>query len=263
MHTPQHGNELYRDNGTTLEQLTDLRVGSESGVYGGHNIMYAFKGKIFFAGYDSIDRVILYQYDPLSKSVSSINNPWTQASYYPSHFAEYHGKLFFSCADTVHGTELYVYDGINPPYLAADVMQGKASSEPHHLTIFKNDLYFAGLSSVWQIELYRYNDSALIVPTFPSGVMKTAQDQLYNITIYPNPSSQDAYLDMELNEAQNLLIRVSDINGRIVHTLDSKLYSQGKHTISLPLANMPAGTYFYSIFDKNAGQLSGGQIIKR
>lgn len=263
MHTPQHGNELYRDNGATLEQLTDLRVGSESGVYGGHNVLYAYKGKIFFSGYDSLDRVILYQYDPSTKSVSSVNNPWTQTSYYPSHFTEYNGKLFFSCADTVHGTELYVYDGINPPYLAADIMPGKASSEPTHLTVFKNDLYFAGLSSLWQIELYRYNDSALTLPTFPSGNMKQLQVTQLKNSIHPNPTTQDAYLNLELKEAQNLSITVSDINGRIAYSLDSKLYSQGMHTICLPLANIPAGTYFYSIVNKNSGILSGGQIIKQ
>ena len=264
-HTLQDGGELYKYSGTGQPQkLTDIGQGNK-GYVGKSYSFGVYNNKLYFnAGNGVAVRESLYEYDISTGTTQLIYengrlNPNEQ--FEPQEFYVFNNRLYMSGMDKDYMRQTYVYDGADTPQLLTQMkMPFNGNSFFRFFTEYKGELYFTAVDDTYEnYEMFRFNDS-LLRPV-PQSVSQFNISR--TVLAYPNPTTQDTYLDIQLKEAQNLSVQVSDIGGRIVYALDSKLYSQGKHSISLPMANMPPGTYFYSIFDRNAGLLSGGQIIKQ
>lgn len=249
--TNLNGPQLYMfDGDSTIKSISFDTTDSTSLIqpFASVNPFCYYNNELYYSVIKNNKRHI-YSYNPATgkKTYRTPVKAFPGASY----LVAYKGKLYYNDSSSS------IYDFQSSTMKLTDIYALPATtwfSLNHHIKYDDMLITAAFIDSARGMELLVLHDSTLSISNQKNYTRSIA---------YPNPSSQDAYLDLELNEGQNLSIRVSDINGRIVHTLDSKLYSQGKHTISLPLANMPAGTYFYSVVNRKAELLSGGKIIKQ
>ena len=62
----------------------------------------------------------------------------------------------------------------------------------------------------------------------------------------PNPFTNTCEIEVYLPTNGHIYIDVQDINGRIVYTTENN-YVEGNHKITLPLENLPSGTYYYTV----------------
>lgn len=64
------------------------------------------------------------------------------------------------------------------------------------------------------------------------------------LKLYPNPTNGNATLQFNLNEAQNVTVRVYTMLGENVFTQTEGDISAGLHQVTIPCMNLPAGVYF-------------------
>lgn len=67
---------------------------------------------------------------------------------------------------------------------------------------------------------------------------------------YPNPFNPSTNISYTLPETRNIVLKIFDVTGREVITLDSGYKQAGRHTITLNADNFASGVYFYQL---NAG----------
>ena len=65
--------------------------------------------------------------------------------------------------------------------------------------------------------------------------------------LYPNPVSNSAFLELDLDQARHLGIRVLDNTGRCVLNLGERTLPAGRQTLELPAGNLTEGMYFILI----------------
>ncbi len=190
----------------------------------------------------------IYKYDPATGKKSY----QIQVKSYPgaAYLVPYKGHLYYDDSSSS------IYDFNSTVRKLSEMYQLPTTTRPslNHYIIY-NDLLItaAFIDSTRGVELLVLHDSTLSIGS---------PGQEISSILYPNPATDNTYLDLELNEPQNLSVRISDINGRTVHTIHSKLYSPGKHTISLPMANMSPGTYLCIIIDEKNAVLNSTKLIK-
>lgn len=79
-----------------------------------------------------------------------------------------------------------------------------------------------------------------------TGIQEQAKsfgkEQKLNINLYPNPVSDQATAEFELDKSSDIVLRVYDINGKLMNAREEKL-SSGKHSLKLDVSNMDKGNY--------------------
>ncbi|MEO8759342.1 MAG: T9SS type A sorting domain-containing protein [Bacteroidia bacterium] len=91
-----------------------------------------------------------------------------------------------------------------------------------------------------------YVDSTMIhVTTSTSGILKIVTNNS-QLSLYPNPASDAAYLAFENNANANVNLQLYDISGKQIATLYNQKMAQGKQTVPLNLGNLQLsqGIYF-------------------
>jgi hypothetical protein len=76
---------------------------------------------------------------------------------------------------------------------------------------------------------------------------KTAPSDWSADAAYPNPTREDARVDVSLPDAASVRVEVYDILGRRVSTRDYGRVGQGERTLTLPLKNLASGAYLYRV----------------
>lgn len=103
-------------------------------------------------------------------------------------------------------------------------------------------------------QLFRYNPKEV-------SIKHTTATPL-SVVAYPNPTTANTTLELQLNKAKTLSIKLTDVTGRTVHTIPTEQYSTGKHNVTLPMEQLPNGNYFYSVIDNRGVMLISGKLIK-
>ena len=75
------------------------------------------------------------------------------------------------------------------------------------------------------------------------------EKQVENISLFPNPSSGNSYLYFELQTLKTLAVNIYNVLGQKAVTIPNKIYSEGKHQLSLPTTNLPNGIYSIQLSD--------------
>ncbi len=68
---------------------------------------------------------------------------------------------------------------------------------------------------------------------------------------YPNPFTASTEISYALNQAENVILEIMDISGKVVRHIDQGRQAAGVHTYSLNAQELDAGIYFYTL---KAGQ---------
>lgn len=99
--------------------------------------------------------------------------------------------------------------------------------------------------------IFRSEDLAFTGIDNPEGNLNSdAQDMLL---VYPNPSSNVAYMDVTLSSASDVIINIYSINGDLVKTIKQTV-AAGEHTLQLDIADLSQGNY---VIHMDAGSTSG------
>ncbi|MEI7803122.1 MAG: T9SS type A sorting domain-containing protein, partial [Bacteroidota bacterium] len=73
------------------------------------------------------------------------------------------------------------------------------------------------------------------------------KSQIDQLSIYPNPTTDELNVLFSLNKAQNVSFQITDVMGRIVSTTSFKNLAPTNQNIQLPVADLATGVYFLNI----------------
>lgn len=247
--------ELYSYDGSNVVQVTDLnKNGTGVSIWDFHKMMIEWNGSLYFEGYDSTNGFYhLCEYN-LSNGNISFHPIKTNKTAVASDYAIYNNKLFFAATDGTNGIELWSYDGTNPPKMAYDIDPGLGDSKPQDLIAGADGyLYFSAELYPLGRELFRYKDTATSI----EKINQTATD----ITLYPNPAKDHVQIEFSILESTSLTITLTDMQGRVVYNTTASKYGIGKHKVTIPLNDIPIGSYVYQL-TSNKNLIAGGKFIK-
>ncbi|KAB1061974.1 PKD domain-containing protein [Salibacter halophilus] len=87
------------------------------------------------------------------------------------------------------------------------------------------------------------------------GNDETDVDDQYNFKVYPNPTSDNVNIALNLSEKQQVQIRMFDINGRVVIEKNAGEQGAGSHKFPMSTSNLNTGMYFCYV------TLSNGEVL--
>ena len=85
---------------------------------------------------------------------------------------------------------------------------------------------------------------------------------LAGANLYPNPVSQVATIDVNLNEATNVSVFVYDITGKVVANVFDGQMNAGMTSLKVDVSNLEAGIYFIAIVSNNAKKTLKMVVVK-
>ncbi|MEO6832501.1 MAG: T9SS type A sorting domain-containing protein [Chitinophagaceae bacterium] len=270
-YNPANGRELWSYDGDTAVRLTDIAPGAASGL--GNSFASGptlYNDSLYFPGGTDGINYQLYAYNLVTSVTSLVNNVHVGDTLgkgnniLSSELTVYNKELFFTAYEPATGCELWHYDGTKTS-LYADICAGTDSGfvtrENYSygqritptFTEYNGHLYFRARDKAHGTELWRIGD-------LPSGVQ--AINWSGSAVFRPNPANSFAAIDLNLTQAQDIAISLSDMTGRVVQRKAVTSYSAGKHTIKLDLNQLSAGQYLYRVLDAGGTQLSTGTFVK-
>lgn len=86
---------------------------------------------------------------------------------------------------------------------------------------------------------------------FPSNVTTATRNGVNDVTLYPNPVTTTANFSFETVVNAEVVVKVLDLNGRIVIEENKGEMTAGKHSIQVNTAALTNGNYIYQVFVGN------------
>ncbi|KAA5535038.1 Omp28-related outer membrane protein [Taibaiella lutea] len=90
--------------------------------------------------------------------------------------------------------------------------------------------------------------------------LNEAMANISQVKLYPNPTNNASYLELNLTRPMQVNINVTDVLGRQVYKVTQSLYI-GQNTIAIPSYNFEAGQYNVTITDENQSRFSRKLIV--
>lgn len=139
----------------------------------------------------------------------------------------------------------FSYDGLYADTYLWDFGDGKTSAEANPTHIYDED-------GEYVVSLTVSNDCTDDVTTQTINIINSVEDfsNILDLKIYPNPTIDLFYLEMELSQSTNMQIQIMDIHGRVVsqNMLNDQI---GSISQTIDMSNEPAGTYLLRFIDGN------------
>lgn len=259
-----HGCELWMYDGVNSPtRLTDIQPGKHWGLpYGATSArvqIIGYNSNVYFSALSDTlvnSKPVLYKYDLGAGNASLVYDNKNANGYLgpASNFIIYGNDLFYQDKYTYYNT-IWTYDGTDSPRVIT-FDGGVYTRNFLQPTIFNKAVYFQSESTDKGKELYRLYDSAVSVKDV------SAHEQL-SVVAYPNPATEDVQLSFSLKQSMSLSVGVTTINGEVVYSKQLQRYSDGTTTITVPVQQLPTGTYIYSIMNKDGALLNSGKLMKQ
>ena len=80
---------------------------------------------------------------------------------------------------------------------------------------------------------------------------------------YPNPAINNTTIRFSLATATDVVVNLYDVNGRLLNTITQNNMQAGKNEISLPVSNLAAGNYVYTIETKAGGTFASQLTVAK
>lgn len=184
-------------------------------------------------------------------SASMVHNVYVKGdSLYSAHYRA--GVIVYNIANATHPVEVGHYD----TYVGAGTSyQGCWNVYP----------YFASgkiVASDMATGLYvmKLGNSTNITP----GIISSVADKYSLLQNYPNPFNPETNIKFSITENSFVMIKVYDMQGKIVADLVNGNYNRGIYEIKLDANrfNLTSGTYFYKIESKNYSETKKLTLLK-
>jgi ELWxxDGT repeat protein len=248
------GRELYMYDGTNAPtRLTDAAAGSFDGMPDTKApLITYYNNKIYFVGNNTSLEKQVYVYDATTGNATVAANPNGTNSSEPSWLTLYNGKIYFVAYSNTNGLEIWSYNG-STTKLEIELCTGANSSNPQQLTAIGDNLYFRAVDcgGIGE-ELFRFNFKEVSVTNISFHG---------KATLYPNPASTTATLQLQLNKAEDLLVNITDMQGRTVYTTGIQHYNSGETQLAIPASRLQTGVYMCSVISNTGSRLTSMQLI--
>ncbi len=255
--TPTYGRELYKYDGDNPPvRLTDINQGAGHSFPVNIRHIQLFNNEIYFAAQDKDVDIQLYRYNRTTGNTHLVHRINPHGSAYVSFLTLYRDSLYFAASDGIHGIELWKYNGITTPVMVKDINPGVAHSHPTEMIVIGKDMFFNASETATGWELYKFTDTGIATP----NSIKSIAEHRISSTLYPNPTSGDSHLELNLKQTESFSISVVDIQGRTIYKTEVKPYVEGQHIITLPSATWAKGLYLYRIKGRDGQQLLSGKL---
>lgn len=249
------GRELYVYDGISAPQrLTDAAPGNFDGIQDTRSSLITwYNNKVYFVGMNTSADKQIYVYDPATGNTVVATGTNGANTSEPLWLTNYAGKIFFSSYNDTSGFELWSYDGTTAPAIVVNFCPGTASSSPQQLTAVGDNLYFRAVDcgGIGE-ELFRYSYKEVSVTNIKFDG---------KATVYPNPASTAATLLLHLNKAEDLLINITDIQGRTIYTTGMQHYATGETHVAIPASRLNTGIYTCHITNNSGSRLTSMQLV--
>lgn len=211
-------------------------------------------GKIFFYRMSGLDSGLAYADTKPSVFQSTTLIRDANGNTIPNcfWFKRYLNSLVFCSRDDFsqyHKAKLWAIHGVNPPVLLSEEVV--PLSDDH--IVFKGSLYYMCYDNTIGFELAKYTNAKLSVNSTPAIAPIT--------DIYPNPTSNYTTLSITLQQPQTLHISITDAQGRVVYNIPARYYAAQQHIIQLPITQLAAGVYQYTVSDGST-MLASGKLVR-
>ena len=104
------------------------------------------------------------------------------------------------------------------------------------------------------------SDTITFTTTLSVGIAEI--QTIAGVNLYPNPVSQEATIDVNLNEATNVSVFVYDITGKVVANVFDGQMNAGMTTLKVDVSNLDAGIYYTAIVSNNAKKTLKMVVVK-
>ena len=74
-------------------------------------------------------------------------------------------------------------------------------------------------------------------------------DEFTVLPAYPNPFNPVTNLSFVLDTPSEVMLKVYDVNGKLVEVSNSKLYQSGRHSIQWNATSLSSGMYFVHLIN--------------
>lgn len=241
-----------------------------SNLYSGYNndihydsTLTVYNGEIYLSGKEKDGSGYhLFSLNPYNNTISNIYTFKYNKARSISRPKVTLGRIYFTAQEIGTGNQLYSYSNAEGVLQLTNYGKDSILKErfnPIEVFPWGHNLFFLSYSS----QYYDFPDTSQMyqLAQFPLSTTDTKHKTI-TTNIYPNPTTANTTLELQLDKAKSLSVKLTDITGRTVHTIPTAEYATGKHNITLPMEQLPNGNYFYSIIDNNGMLLISGKLIK-
>lgn len=185
--------------------------------------------------------------------VQGTGTGWAQANYYSgSASVMKNAEYNFNTLPNPVPANMIKYDFVGRAIVPSP--NGAPGSLPATMTAGSNYTYTfnAPLNSSWNVSKMRgvvmliRNSDGKVLNTNTTGMalgVAGVAGNINNVTIFPNPASTQAQVKLELAEATEVVIIVSDVTGRVVYTHNNGNTAAGENFFTIPTGNLASGVY--------------------
>lgn len=248
---------LFSYDGIIIKRLTGIGQGDSLiiGPTSNKGSLAYYDGAIYFGGSkDGSVRSDLFKWDTATGLTKRIHTLSIGADAQICNLFVFDNNLYFIAKTAGAGRELWKWDGTLCGIVAnlnAGAADGMNTSE---FAIYNNALYFAANNGLTGIELYRLNARA-------NGIEAVNWDG--TASLYPNPVTADAALEINIKRAEKLSISIVDISGREVYRSGLQILSSGRHLVAFSMQYVAAGQYGYRLLSEQGICLASGIVVKQ
>jgi hypothetical protein len=116
-----------------------------------------------------------------------------------------------------------------------------------------------------QRQLHRQMRFLLMDPNAQNGTSGEMQKSslIHDMTVYPNPASNDANISFELVKDSKTRIELRDESGNLVKTLKDQNYDSGKVSKRMDLSDIQTGVYYIVIIAEDGSKQSSQIIVNK
>ncbi len=255
--------EIYKYDGTNPPQQVSDIVGD--GVNTIVSPLTEHNGVFYFMGENVTQNDYeIASFDTKTNKAKLLTN-FNGIGLYTTHMVEYNNKIYYTPVSGASDALLYYYDIASGQNVKVDVTIKGSTNEA--MPAFAGWLESPRLIKLGNSLVYTAYDTTkkeyLIAKLTDGNLSVYNTSQELTTTLYPNPTSGNATLTLQLDKAQNILVVLTDIAGRVVYTKTAQTYSSGTSNITVPTQNLQTGVYFLQLTNEQGALLNSGKLIKQ
>ncbi len=126
-------------------------------------------------------------------------------------------------------------------------------------------VYLGGLKATDTVLGGSYNDYLFVVDPAGTGAcalgINSLNKTITNVAVVPNPVMGNATIDIQATFSQKAILNITNMLGQVVYTTNTQLLA-GSNTVPLPIGNIAAGVYNFSLINEN-GKVNHGKFVKQ
>ena len=234
-YTREQGREIWQSDGTENGTVIFTKH-NPSSIGSVKQADFCMLGNnLLFTSYDDVHGMELWKTDGTEIGTRLIEEiqPGKEGSY-PGHKVVIQDQVYFQAYTQSNGMELWASDGTHfGTKMVADIITGPGNSNPEQIVSIGDEIFFLASTPSSGRQVWKTNH--LSVQTFE------AADSTFNISVYPNPSSDFIYFDpaIEVKEVKvfNAAAQLISVENIVGNRFCVSHFASGHYTLLIETSN--------------------------